>query len=510
MLKRGKELGLQRGEPGIEVLERLVEDAAMHSSVAPALRNVRSLKPASSRLRDSDEGGDLGPGEAKDAHPTPTEVNAPTATEPSVDDVVLLAPQLRTVLGFLGILVTTEVIEGICACYPVAHTWSEPRWDVFLELAEEEQLIRAEAKQQGEEEVGAWHKGGGGSSSSSSSSTGSWSGRVGRGGRAEGKSADPDLDRFESDDKRGSSGGARADHKQSKAGDDMYGDELGTGPPGVAIRTAQPRIIGSPLAPSAFMEAETGLAANMTLLLEDIRCGRGLKTLDLSVPLTSPANARVFHERFSGNGVGLDPRISITAVKQKDLGLDPLEEPSTALPDPGGTGRDPETGFQADDEAAPPMGFSQTSSSRASHIVQTGGTHRNPTNEGVVLPGCMSIRALLRARRTLLNQQDIHGTSPLLMASALDNPDAVGLLVRAGADIALPSRTGETALSVATGNATRAKLQVRPPRYGSIPPNGSVFFSVFFSLSLSISVLSSTPHSFSHPLPLTSLATPQN
>ena len=309
----------------------------------------------------------------------------------------LVVPELRAVLGELGVRVTTDILREMARRYPADMDDIRSKWAWIEGKRREEDRKMALALGE-DKDAGA-----------------------GRGeGKSEGKGEKGRRD-DEDDDFRRRYGYSTTDRRSDDKSEDKAEDK-GTGKGKdskstlMSLRTSlkRPDAVGGYFSTLTMDKADENLGLDTQALLDDISSGRGLRTLTRAP------------EYMTLSGQPLD---------------DELQE---LLADRGGAGG-----------ASREMSHYDGSSSSLSSCGRTANRNTAP----VELPASVTITMIMKARKSVVNVCDNFGRTPLLLSAGLGSRDLLACLLLHGGDVSVVTAEGHNAFTVAKSPSIRMLLE---------------------------------------------------
>lgn len=369
----------------------------------------------------------------------------------------LIVPELKKLLGKLGIQVTREVLRELCKRYAAESGNISDKWGV-VENAHRQEAERA--RRQAEEKARLKRIYGSDFKHGMVDAKGDW---------ADGKSQEDDGVNVRSskdsaqDVPQGDVKGqdVRSESKDGGAGsptgagsddakDSSSGAKSGEGDDAAAAADeflSDTRAETERVLELERLDADYGL--DLHLLLTDIKSGRAFQPLYISKDAEAQRNAAISSSggastHFSSSlNKGIDTFCAGDDARIKDMN-ELLSE-------------------SKDGEAAGAGSVGAMSSTQAKvdmdHFGNTQSFSHTNTHCAFELPACVSARSIARARRSILDIADSFGRTPLMLASALGFTDVVDLLVEEGADVSMSTPDGHSALSLAQGHAIHNLLE---------------------------------------------------
>ena len=299
---------------------------------------------------------------------------------------ILITPLLRKVLAKLGIRVTVDVLLELCGRYVVEDKEEiKLQWERYIEERKEE-AKRAAAKSSRRAEYDNKY----GNNNNDSGAKGS-------------KDSDNDnYPRSEQGNGAEAKGGKDNDHDRGDGGKgtDIDRDNIYSNNNNLDLD-----IDDYPLAETTgledFTEEERNVGIDFDALLADIKSGKGLQTLDLSINLGTQEGMQTAQQVLKGD--------------------------MSANMNMNGTGI----------------------------TVSTGGAY----GQVDLIAPVVSVASLMASRRQMLNCTDEWGYSPLFFAVTDKNSDVVDVLLRHGADVSATNSDGQTPLSICRDRAVQIQLE---------------------------------------------------
>ena len=355
----------------------------------------------------------------------------------------LIIPELKTLLGKLGIHVTREVLRELCRRYSAESGNISDKWAICEEeqKREEERAVRlAEEKARLERLYGADFKHGMVDAKGDFAEGKDSVERSGLRGSKEGAPASLAADvKGGSGEEVGAKGGRSASESDTKGehgGEGARrGEELDDLMSEKARETARIMLL-------EYKRQEADYGLDMHLLMTDIKSGKAFQPLYLTDDAAAEGAAR--NNRFSSSlNKGIDTFCDGDERRKNELSelLDESKDSGEKIA--GGEG----------------MMTSTQAKINMDHFGGKKSLSHSSTHCAFELPACVSVASIGRARKSTLDIADSFGRTPLLIASALGNRDVVSALVNHGADVSVSTPEGHSALSLAQGSAIRGVLE---------------------------------------------------
>ena len=326
---------------------------------------------------------------------------------------VFLVAELGIVLGGLGIRITTDILQELCRRYPGSMLDIREKWDWI------ESKKRAEDKNATSLNIDESYL-----DNMNMEEKNIISPKTSR--RADSKNQSKEVS---------SSYSASSKHLQFERGDD-YAEEKDS-------KSAAKRSFElTPDTTQIKFEKKIGSLFFSSLVLnkEDENLGLDIQQLIDSVRRNMNYQIGIDGNRALGTSIGLSSLVDINSTGDPSQ----LNGPWTGT----GTGREPH-------ETA------GSSTLRGTHFKAIA-SYESSSNAAAIdlssmlLPSCLTLSTIMKARRNIMNVCDSRGRSPLLVASALGLKRAVSALLAVGADISLVTEDGHDAFTVAKTPIVRA------------------------------------------------------
>lgn len=368
----------------------------------------------------------------------------------------LIVPELKTLLGKLGIQVTREVLRELCKRYAAESGSISDKWGVVEDAYRQEaERVRRQAEEKDRlkriygsdfkhgmvDAKGDWAEG---KSADNGGANGLRSSKDGAPDASRGDAKGQDA-RAESKDggAESSAAGGGEDTKTSSAGakgDD--GDETAAAAATADEFMSDTRAETERMLELERLDADYGL--DLHLLLTDIKNGRAFQPLFISKDAEAQRNAAIAsNENFSSSlNKGIDTFCAGDDKRIKEMN-------DLLLESKDGGERGAAAGAMSSTQAKVDM----------DHFGGTQSFSHTNTHCAFELPACVSARSISRARRSIIDVADSFGRTPLMLASALGFTDVVNLLVEEGADVSVSTPEGHSALSLAQGRAIHNLLE---------------------------------------------------
>jgi ankyrin repeat protein len=352
----------------------------------------------------------------------------------------LIVPELKKLLGKLGIQVTREVLRELCKRYAAESGSISDKWGVVEEAQKQEVEC---ARRQAEEKARLKKLYGSDFKHGMVDAKGDWQaeGKQSSGGGAGGSKSDEKAG--------GGSSSPRAESKDGAGGDDGA-DAKGSSSGGGAKEGSGDEALDELL-------NDTRAATERMLELErlDADCG-----LDLHLLITDIKNGRAFQPLFMTKEAEAERSLNASLSSSTNFSSS-LNKGIDTFCD-GDEKRIKEMSELLDGEGQAPTGAAKTSTQAKVDMDHFQGarsfSHTN-THCAFELPACVSVASISRARKSLLDITDSFGRTPLLIASALGHRETVDALVTAGADVSIGTSEGHNALSLAQGHGIHSILE---------------------------------------------------
>ena len=298
---------------------------------------------------------------------------------------VLITPLLRKVLAKLGIRVTVDVLLELCGRYVVEDKEQITiQWERYIEERKEEAkraAAKSSRKAEYDNKYGNDDDTKGGKDTDDDYIPRSEARLTGNNAEAKGGK--------DTDDNRGS-GGKGTDNDGDNKTSNNYDLDLDMDDYPEADLTGL----------EDFTEEERNIGIDFDALVADIKSGKGIQTLDLSIPLGTQEGMQIAQQVLKGD---MNASVNMSGI--------------------GTTSK--------------------------------GGAH---SQVDLIAP-VVSIASLMASRRQILNCTDEWGYSPLFFAVTDKNSDVVDVLLRHGADVSTTNSDGQTPLSICRDRAVQIQLE---------------------------------------------------